>query len=1776
MRKVRNLIIAILSVICVACMFTACAKPSITLDKATIELGWGAQAQIEATLTDSEDTIKWSSSDETVVTVDQNGLVMAVETGTATVTATAGEGKKQVSASCTVTVGEYQLAVTASEESVALLTYGDSTATAKTVTASVVANGATVSNPTLTWTSSNPAVATVNNGVITAVAKGNATITVTATKDGRTATDTIAVSVNKTVVAAPYTASKEYDVRATSISQALESLGLAGYNGTVSVTSTGATVASAAIDGDNLVINATANAAGTVDYMVEVADRILTLKVTYYELTLALNKEEVALKVSTVNTGDVTSETLTYTASKDGGTIAYASSNDAIATVTNAGVITSVAAGEVTITATYTFDGFTATDSVVVTISKSVIATAYEVSEIVLPVDSKIALIDVGMAESYAGSVALSINGTAVAGATVNAGNVVLPTTGIPAHEQTLVLEFADRVVSVETFIVTHVADSVDTFMAWLNGDRNNTYLRLTGDIALPDDAEKYDTAAPSNFTLDGNGKKISGWIESVGIFRYGGTNITIKNVTLQNVKASSTIFGHGWKGNCLFENVTLVANMTSAANNRLFFYNASGLTATFKNCNITINVDATKVNNPMFLAASGSDIDSTNTYIFDNTTITSKGVIADVTDNYSFINGSYFTDKNIVSEATALTYDAKYVTKADGKFALDLTKLSSAIDLTKVVKMTVGEMAATYVVDGNNITITTENAGYKAVAFESVVNGRLAQTSAKITIATHTAGNIDQFKAWFTGDRNNTCLVLTADITFPGGETYSGAHPTNFTLDGQGYTINGWWESCGFFRNGGRDVTIRNVDFINIKSELEFFGANFKGNCLIENVSITGYFNGSANQEAILFDDCKELVLTVKDCDFYFTIPQAKVDKTYYLVSVWSSSFPHPAETSFPISFINTNVVTNGTIGNHPANFTFTNCNIIDKADIVATTYADAYITNAIDLTKLGQDIVPEDICMVVVGDTAVPFSVDGTNLAITMNSKGAGEITIFTKTGAVKISVTVANIVISDEASFKTWATAGHGTSGDKYAVVTENITLTEDVELNATWFGGWTLDGLGHTVSNIYDWSGMFPGGTGNITLKNITLNMKTCSSAFGDDWYGTNNFTNVKINVSVPGHAGTANLLFDRVRTDTVFNFTDCEFKFNVDSAKQTVDMGLMQTSNSGIKVNLTNSDITSNGYIADSAISACTLDANSSIVGRKKVVEQAITSSVEYFAIVDGKITIDLTKLSETFNKDNIASVTVAGAEVTYEVDGDNLVITTDKYGEVAVAIKVEGATVDNVFTFNTIFATHVLTDNDTFKDFYSKQRNKTYAVVANDIALQETPETGASYFHTGSTVNGLGHTVTDIYNYAGWYASCLGDGVLKNIKVKVKSYSGAISDEIGNFTMENVTMDITVPGGATTNYVFGRKLLSGRKFTIKDCTINVHVDNAKKETAFILANVLEGSMEIINSTIHSNGWLIGLGDVYNSSAWGSGKVTMDATSKITDEYVPVESVSATYDAEYVQLVDGNIVIDLTKVSEEMVAANIDKVSVASQQATFSVDGNNLTIATAKNGNVEIVLIDETEELTTAVAFSVVIANFVLNDEASFKAWATAGHGTSGDRYAVVTENITLTEDVEINSAWFGGWTLDGLGHTVSNIYDYSGMFPGGAGNITIKNITLNMKTCSSAFGSDWYGTNNFINVKINVSVPGHAGTSNLLFDGVRADTVFNFTDCEFKFNMSGDKQDVVMGLMQTKNSGIKVNLVNSSFVSMGTISSDAISACTLDANSSITHKGTVA
>ena len=80
-------------------------KKALTLDKTTLEMAYGngKEVTLEATVSpaDAEDPdITWSSSDESVATVDDEGVVHAVGAGTAVITAKAGSKK----ATCDVSV----------------------------------------------------------------------------------------------------------------------------------------------------------------------------------------------------------------------------------------------------------------------------------------------------------------------------------------------------------------------------------------------------------------------------------------------------------------------------------------------------------------------------------------------------------------------------------------------------------------------------------------------------------------------------------------------------------------------------------------------------------------------------------------------------------------------------------------------------------------------------------------------------------------------------------------------------------------------------------------------------------------------------------------------------------------------------------------------------------------------------------------------------------------------------------------------------------------------------------------------------------------------------------------------------------------------------------------------------------------------------------------------------------------------------------------------------------------------------------------------------------------------------------------------------------------------------------------------------------------------------------------------------------------------------------------------------------------------------------------
>lgn len=161
-------------------------EESILLDKNNIELFEGNQEKLTATVTQNNAKVIWTSSDESIATVDQDGNVTAIREGVITVTAKVEN--TNLSADCVVTVkkqGSTELeSITLDRNALELLEGSQDklTATVTLDTAKVI------------WTSSDESIATVDqNGNVTAIREGQAIITAKVENTELVATATVIV-----------------------------------------------------------------------------------------------------------------------------------------------------------------------------------------------------------------------------------------------------------------------------------------------------------------------------------------------------------------------------------------------------------------------------------------------------------------------------------------------------------------------------------------------------------------------------------------------------------------------------------------------------------------------------------------------------------------------------------------------------------------------------------------------------------------------------------------------------------------------------------------------------------------------------------------------------------------------------------------------------------------------------------------------------------------------------------------------------------------------------------------------------------------------------------------------------------------------------------------------------------------------------------------------------------------------------------------------------------------------------------------------------------------------------------------------------------------------------------------------------------------------------------------------------------------------------------------------------------------------------------------------
>lgn len=178
----------------------------VTVNRKVIEVASAVLDKTEITLTEEESvtlkaiispdnadnkTVTWESSDQSIATVD-GGKVTAIKEGMATITAKAGSK----TATCKVTVLKKYIEVESVELDKKAITLEEGQS--ETLVATVSPADATA--PAVTWESDNPEVATVEDGVVTAIKEGTAVITAKAGGE----IETCAVTVTKPEYYAPY------------------------------------------------------------------------------------------------------------------------------------------------------------------------------------------------------------------------------------------------------------------------------------------------------------------------------------------------------------------------------------------------------------------------------------------------------------------------------------------------------------------------------------------------------------------------------------------------------------------------------------------------------------------------------------------------------------------------------------------------------------------------------------------------------------------------------------------------------------------------------------------------------------------------------------------------------------------------------------------------------------------------------------------------------------------------------------------------------------------------------------------------------------------------------------------------------------------------------------------------------------------------------------------------------------------------------------------------------------------------------------------------------------------------------------------------------------------------------------------------------------------------------------------------------------------------------------------------------------------------------------
>lgn len=171
---------------------------SIRFNTSASKLAVGESLQLTVSISPenaTSKTLKWSSTNTSVATVDASGLVSAIAQGTTQIVATTTDGSN-LSAICDITVEKQfvyvsDLQITPASKRLAI---------GETIPLDVIIKPSDATNKAVVWSSTNPGVASVSKeGLVTAVSKGEAII-IASSQDGSNLSSTCNVTVYNNVI----------------------------------------------------------------------------------------------------------------------------------------------------------------------------------------------------------------------------------------------------------------------------------------------------------------------------------------------------------------------------------------------------------------------------------------------------------------------------------------------------------------------------------------------------------------------------------------------------------------------------------------------------------------------------------------------------------------------------------------------------------------------------------------------------------------------------------------------------------------------------------------------------------------------------------------------------------------------------------------------------------------------------------------------------------------------------------------------------------------------------------------------------------------------------------------------------------------------------------------------------------------------------------------------------------------------------------------------------------------------------------------------------------------------------------------------------------------------------------------------------------------------------------------------------------------------------------------------------------------------------------------